>query len=160
MRIEPVPLRDDVVDPPMTGKSSKLSRVWERWMAWLEQAMRDVDRTVGRVKTRSEGAAITTTAVPTPVLATGLYVVRYAIRVARAATSSSSLTVTVGWTDGGVACSQAGAALTGNTTATQQNGAPVVRVDAGTTITYAVAYASVGATSCLYDLDVAVTEVA
>lgn len=161
MRSDPVPIRDDVLSMDnRTGVSSKLSHIWERWMMWLEQAMHDVDRTIGRVSVRSYGAAITTTAVPTPGLATSLYVVRYALRVARAATTSSSLTVTCGWVDGGVGCSQAGVAVTGNTTASQQNGSLVVRADKGTTITYAVAYASVGATSCQYHLDVTVTEMA
>jgi hypothetical protein len=127
------------------------------WLDWLLEAATRLNASPFRVQTvalTAQGAAITTTAIPTPVLPQGLYRATYSLRVTRAASSSSSATVTLGWTDGGVACSQAFAAVTGNTTATVQTGTFLVRSDADEDITYAVAYASVGATTMQFSLDV------
>lgn len=147
-----VPRRDVLAE-----KSGLLSSVWDRWFARLEAWWASVPGVVGTVSLTTQGAAITATAVPfTPT--GGLYRVSTYIRLTRAATTSSSLTVTMAWTDGGVACSWAGTALTGNTTATLEGACRPIRCDAGTSITYAVAYASVGATSAQFALDVRVEE--
>jgi hypothetical protein len=55
---------------------------------------------------------------------------------------------------------ETGAALTGNTTATHESGTLMVRLDANTTIRYAVTYASVGATTAQYRFDAFAQEVA
>jgi len=87
---------------------------------------------------------------------TGLYRVSWNVRITQAATTSSSLTVTIAATDGGVAVLQVGPALTGNTITTVQSGTFLVRADAATPITYAVAYASVGATVMRYTISFAI----
>ena len=80
----------------------------------------------------------------------------YHARVTQAATTSSSLPVTVGYTDGGVAVTRASAALTGNTTASATGADVVVRADTNTTLTYATSYSSSGGTPMQYALDVSV----
>jgi hypothetical protein len=80
----------------------------------------------------------------------GTYRLCFYGRISRAATSSSSLTMTIGWTDGGVAQSQNSTAVTGNTTTSQTNGCALVYADASTNLTYATTYASSGATTMQY----------
>jgi len=159
MKVSPAPIRDIAVDVPKNvGLTGLMTAVWLNWVTHLWQSLGRVSARVGGVSLETQGAAIATTAIATTALSTGLYRVTYSVRVTRAATTSSSLTVTIGWTAGGIACSQAGAAVVGNTTASQQNGTFVVRADVATTITYALAYASVGGTSMQYRVDVVVEE--
>ena len=146
-------------DPIAEAKTGLVPRVW---VSWLQALAQQVDAAAFRVQTVSltaQGATIATTSVPIPSITYGLYRVSYALRITRAATSSSSATVTVGWKDGTVSCAQAFTAVTGNTTATVQSGTVLVRCDAAGPITYAVAYASTGATSMQFQLDVVVEAV-
>lgn len=124
---------------------------------WLQPYLDAVNASPQRVGTASGGgsAAKSTTTLPIQSVTAGLYRVSYVLQITTPGTVSSSATFTLGWTNAnGVACSQSGAALTGNTTATQQNGTFVVNVSASSNITYAVAYASVGATAMVYSVNV------
>lgn len=137
------------------------ARVSPKWADWLLALVTRVNTTPCRLKVvtlTTQTASIGTTALPLGTLTEGMYRVSYAARITTPGTVSSSLTVTIGWTQA-VALSQAGAAMTGNTTATQQNGSFLIRVDAATTITYATTYASAGATAMVYRLDVVVEQV-
>lgn len=155
MALSPVPSRNVLT----TLRDLYLRQEWVNWFQSLKDAIDAAAQKRGGVTLTAQGAAIATVAVPTPALTAGLYRVSYYARITRAGTLSSSLTVTVSWTDGGIACSQAFAALTGNTTATVQVGSVMVRADEATTIRYATAYASSGATSMQYALDVRVEAV-
>lgn len=86
----------------------------------------------------------------------GLWRVNVIARITTAATTSSSLTPTFRWTTSGVALSRTMAAITGNTTSTYSVDTFPVRIDASTSLTYETAYASVGATSMQYSLEMAV----
>lgn len=129
-----------------------LTRVWQR--------LNSVPVLVLHSQQAALGAAISPATVLAVLPETGLYRVTWYARVSRAATSSSSLQLTVGWTDGGVACTQAGAALTGNTTATCESVSLVVAADVATNLTLAVAYTSSGATSMQYNYVVLVEQLA
>ena len=52
-----------------------------------------------------------TTNIPLPTLTTGRYRISYFVRITQAATTSSSLTVTIGFTHGAVAATFVGAAM-------------------------------------------------
>jgi Na+/H+-translocating membrane pyrophosphatase len=164
MQLQPPPYRDNVTTQVRTGMSltmaSKLTRQWESWFALVVVAFKGLSRKVGTVALTAQGAAIGATTAPTAVVLGGLYLVRYYIRVTRAATTSSSVRVTIAWTGGGVAMQEVGAALTGNTTATHESGTMMIRLDPGTTVSYAVAYASVGGTSAQYSFDLFLEEMA
>jgi hypothetical protein len=129
---------------------------WVQWLLAIVNAIQVTISNVGSVALTTQAASVATVAVPTPTLAGGLYRLSYSARITRAATTSSSLTVGLAWTDGGVSCSQAFAAMTGNTTATVQSGSAVVSIDATTTARYQTTYASVGATAMQYRLTVLV----
>lgn len=86
----------------------------------------------------------------------GLMRVNLYARITRAATTSSSLTPTFRWTANGIALSRTYTAVTGNTTSTILLDTFPARMDANTALTYETAYASVGATSMTYSLEMAV----
>jgi hypothetical protein len=129
---------------------------------WVTALVEDVDASPVRfspVQLTTQGASIGTTALPLGTLAEGLYRVTTYARITRAATTSSSLTVTISWTESAVALSLSGSAMTGNTTGTVQSTSYLVRIDQATPISYATTYASVGGTSMQYRLDVVVEQV-
>ena len=145
----PMPLRASVV-----ASDGLLSDTWRRFLADRFQELSDSPLRVGSVSLTAQAASISATDVSDGANDTGLYRVSYYARISRAATTSSSLTVTIAWTDGGVACSQSGVAMTGNTTATQQNGTLFIQADGLAAVNYSTTYASVGATSMQYGLSV------
>jgi hypothetical protein len=83
--------------------------------------------------------------------------VSWAVQVTQAATVSSSIAVTITWTNA-VGQTKAFTANTGNLTTTNDSGSWVIRPDAGLPIKYATTYASVGGTSMAYTLDVVVEQ--
>lgn len=150
--LEPVPTRVPLVDGmrPIAFVSSS----WSGWLTILRDALNRTAQRVGTVSLTAQGAAIAATAIPAPTLTTARYKLTYYLRVTRAATTSSSITLTIAFTDGGIACSQVFAAVTGNTTATFQTGTMMVLADTATTVNYSTAYASVGGTSMQYLLEI------
>lgn len=72
----------------------------------------------------------------------GWYRVSYYLRKTINDGVSSSLTMTIGWTDHGQPLTQSGAALVTDTAQAQQNGSFLFYSDAVAPITYAIAYAS------------------
>jgi len=132
---------------------------------WMTQLVADVDAAPARLQTASvsgQHASIGTTAIQTGSLATGLYRVTWYARVTTPATTgaaTSSLTVTLGWTDGGVTCTYSGAAMTGNTTGTVQSQTQMVNVAAASPITYATTYASNTAGQMVYKLTLVLEQV-
>ena len=99
-------------------------------------------------------------AVTVSYLPAGLYRISCYAHVTQAATVSSSLTVTLWWTEGGASKSYSGAAITGSTTTTTQSLSVLVRMDASAlqlcnpSYLYTTTYGSVGATVMKYSLDV------
>lgn len=157
------PVSPDIVDP-RTGRKIKSPYFSQEYVDWFIEGQRRVDSSAERLGgtglLESQGASIAATPVPMPDLTEGRYRISYAARISRAGSVSSSLTVTIGWTRAGLSLSQSGAAMTGNTTTTQQNGTLFVRADANAAITYATTYADGGgATSMQYELDVIVEKV-
>ena len=147
--IAAVPRANVVIDA-----AKRLNVYWDRWLQTIVTALNLTAQQIGTVTLTGQHATIATTAIPTPTLTAGLYRLSYTMRVTTVGSVSSSLTPTFGWTSGGVACSQAGAALTGNLTTSQQNGTLVLKVDAGTTVSYALLYASNAADSMLFTVDI------
>ncbi len=144
----------------LSQRPGLFSNEWLRWIRLLVAAVNSAPGQLGRVLLMAQQAAIALTSIPTSELNDGLYRISWYLQITQAATTSSSVTITVGWTARGVAQSFTAAAVTGNTLTTYQPGDLFVRVDEGTAITYSTAYASVGATPMQYSLDVAVEQVA
>lgn len=123
------------------------------WLLEQQQGVNNSPELFGTVSLTAQGASIPTTPIPMPALSQGLYRVSVYARITRAGSVSSSLTITIGHTDGAVSCTQVTTALTTNTTASTRVAEYVVRSDASVAITYATTYADGGgATSMLYAL--------
>lgn len=144
--------------PPLEGDEKPLSRDWYLWLFALVALVQASARVVVATSLTGLSALIPATALNVTVA--GVYRVSWTLRVTQAATVSSSLTVTIGYTDAGVVLSVAGAAVTGNTVTTVQSGSVLLRSDAASPVTFAVAYGSVGATPLLYKIDVTCEQVA
>ncbi len=142
---------------PVTRERNLITEVWARWLTALINAVNATAQRIAGVTLAAQGASVTTTTAYTATT-NALYRLSYVLRVTRAATTSSSATVTFGWTDGGVALSTTVGPLSSNTTTSVQSDTFTVGSDAGTAITYAIAYASVGATSMQYGFRLAVEQ--
>lgn len=125
-----------------------------QWLLSVTGRVQQSPLVLAAVALTTQAAAIGATAIPLGALAPGTYRVTYYARITQAATVSSSLTVTLQWTDGGIGQTATFPAMTGNTTATSQTNVILVNIDQGTSLTYSTAYASVGATAMQYALTV------
>jgi len=143
----PVPAFDRVAD-----KDGVLTIPWREYMQRLPPMLDRSAVRIAEAALTSRGAAITATDFTGSDFPEGLYRVNFYTRITRAATTSSSLTVTIAWTDGGVAMSQASTALTANVVTAYRSETLVLWLDANTPVNYSTAYASVGATSMQYKL--------
>lgn len=153
-----VPVSPDTVDRH-TGQKARSPFFSQEHVDWfLEQQTRteDTPEQLGRVSLTAQGATIAATPVPLPTITAGRYRVSYFTRVTRAATTSSELIITIGWTTGVTAITRAGATLTGNTLATFDQSTLFLKVAANAALTYAAAYTSVGGTSMQFELEVIV----
>ncbi len=104
------------------------------------------------------GASITTKTLFTAG-SKGVFKVHYYILVTRAATSSSSVALTLTWTDDSQAQTNAPSSPT-NTTGNFIQGDVFVELAAGQALTFATAYASSGATSMQHSIYLAVQRIA
>ena len=145
------------VKDPMVDLQRRPTKGFIDWMTSLLSEVESAPSTYAPVSLTGQSASIGTTPIPVATLSSGLYRVTWSARITTPATTgaaTSSLTVTLGWTDATLACTISGAALTGNTTTTTQSATQLVRVDAASPITYATTYASNTAGQMVYRLDV------
>jgi len=145
----PMPSRDQMTDP-VTGL---IRRTWQVWLRNLTTTVNDAPVRIQTVSLSGQAASIGTTAIPSAPLSTGLYRVTWYLRITTAAATSSSLTVSFGWTDQTVTMSLSGAAVTGNTTTTSQTGTALLSADNASPVTYATSYTSVGTPAMQYALN-------
>jgi hypothetical protein len=140
------------------------ARVTDPWAGFLTELVQALGLSTGRAGANAslsdQSASIGSTDLASgALLGAGLYRVSYYARITTPATVSSSLQVSYSWTDGGVTLVSTGAAMTGNTTATVQQGGGLIYSDGASPITYSATYASVGATAMKYRLAVTVERV-
>ena len=138
--------------------SGRLTHVMRYWLIALGERVNKTASLNASVTVTGQVASLSPTSLPLASVLPGLYRLSMAARVTTAATTSSSLTVTFGWTQA-VACTTSSVAMTGNTTATTSTLSVLVRVDQNSAITYDTTYVSVGATPMAYRLDVTCEQV-
>jgi hypothetical protein len=132
------------------------------WARWFDQLNLLLESTPSRIKTfqiTNQGASIPPTDLSGGTLSGGLYRVSYYARITQAASTSSTLTVTIDWIDGGITPSYSGAAITGNTVFTNQSGTLLIKVDDLSPIRGSTTYGSVGGTPMLYAISVTLEEI-
>lgn len=150
----------DVSLPPVEDKISGETRLsTQPWKEWFNDLTRQFMRTPSRVGVMALIAGQTASIGATNVSSLGLvgagsYRVTHYLRVTTAAGTSSSIQFTLSWVEGGVTLTHNFAALTGNTTTTQQSGSLMVRIGGSGTLTYATTYASNPGAAMVYRLDV------
>lgn len=159
--IQPMPYESPVLAslPNEREHTEQISENWYRWLFILQGRLQAAAYVIGAKALTTQNAAISATPFTLPVITGGVYRVSYYVRVTSAAGTSSSVQVTLGWTDGGVSLTKAGTAVTGNTTSSFDQGSVLVRDDANGPITYATSYASNPANAMQYALDVVVEAV-
>lgn len=154
--LDPIP--DDLIVSSTRGRggdvqlSGRLSdsfqgwffRCWNRWNAAPDvlDPQQEDDQT----------GNIAATAITLPYAGAGLYRFSWQLQVTIPASVSSSLVVTLAWTQGGVACSFAFPAHATNSAALPGSGTRLIRMDQNSAPTYAVAATVVG-TAPTYDFE-------
>jgi hypothetical protein len=153
------PTPEFVVERPVVRESitGRVTQAMRYWLLSLADRINRTPEVLQTVTVTGQSASIATTTISVLSLPQGVYRLSAAARVTTAATTSSSLLVTFGWTQA-VACTAASAAVTGNTTATTVSFAVVVRADEASNLQYATTYASSGGTAMVYRLDVSVEQ--
>lgn len=155
MNYQPIPVNDAI-----SGKKGNITDSWTRYFQWLvTRLMRAPVVESPVINLAQQGASIATTSLPT-VQYTGIYRICQFIHITRAATTSSSVQLVVTWTSDGTTLTQTYPAVTGNATTSFGSGNLLeVYIDGGTTPTYEVVYASVGATSAQYRVCITMEQV-
>ena len=158
----PIPLDEPIAEVEYDKRTTLKGYLTNAWTSFLTEMLDALDLAPGRIGSASlteQGASIGATDLTDGTAGAGVYRLTYYARISRAATTSSTLTVTLAWTDGGVSQSASGSAMTGNTTATHQSGTYLLYSDGASPITYATTYGSVGGTSMQYRLNVTLERV-
>ena len=166
--ILPLPANDPIATPRKQGipagqrdpDEGKCTDAWQRWLLAQAQTNEASQVRTQVVQLTGQAGSIGATSLVPGGSSTGLYEVSYYTRVTQAAGVSSSLTVTIGWTDHTIALTLSGGALTGNSTSTLQTFSRLFFCDGNTPITYSTTYASNGAPVMQYELYVVLQEVA
>jgi hypothetical protein len=156
----PIPINDPIALPkrPQYGKAPdpQEGRISPAWVDYFTVGFGQVTLGPTRLNsTQQSGLAgsLPPTDLSGGVLGAGLYRLTYYAAITQAAGVSSSLTVTLAWTDRGIAKAVSGAAITGNTTNTTQSNMQLLRIDAATPVSISTTYASVGAPVMEYGID-------
>lgn len=153
--LPPLPMEAPILQIGPDGKTSDyLSADWYQTFFAMAQRLNASSQVINNPVTRlvNQEASISPVSLPIGAVPDGVYRLSWYARITRAASTSSSLTVTFQWSDTGVAISGGGAAITGNTTTTVQSGVATVNADSDTPISYSTTYASVGGTTMQYSL--------
>ena len=146
---------------PMVDQHRRPTSTFLDWVTALSQDVDAAPAGFAPTSVTGQTATISTTPIIAAALSAGLYRVTWYARITTAATTgaaTSSLTMTVYWTDG-VSCSYTGAAMTGNTTATTQSDTQMIRVDSATPVSYSAAYASDTAAEMTFSLALVLEQV-
>lgn len=162
-----LPLQDPIARPRRAGFENRpdplegqVTDSWQQVFTALSTTVSQQPTLITKVSLTGQGAAIAATDLSGGSQSTGLFRITYYARITTAAGVSSSLTVTIGWTETGSALTLSGTAMTGNTTTTTQSGTVMVYADSATPITYATAYASNAAGVMRYRLSVILENIA
>lgn len=130
----------------------RIAKQWAEYFNSLADQVSASARRIHSVTLTDQAGSIAATDVSDATLAAGVYRLSYYVTLVTAATSSSSLTVTLDWTYRGQAKSVSGAAITNNSVAGAQSGTYLISLDGNSPARYATTYSSTGATAMVYDL--------
>lgn len=155
----PAPVRDPVSEPNPDTKKQMLTRPWVDWFAALGNRVDQQTQKLDVIEMYNLSGTIGVTPIPLSVSDQGIFRITYYTRIMQQAATSSSVTVTIGWTDGAITCFQAFPAMTGNTQGTTQSHTLMVRNDQASALTYQITVASNPAGQVRYSFIVMVEQV-
>lgn len=155
--LSPLPTDAPLLELGLDGKQTPyLSTDWYKALYERDTRLQAASPVLGTpTNISAQSASVGTSSLTLPALSRGIYRISWYVRITQAATVSSSLTVTIGWTETAITLTASGAAITGNTVTTTQSGSLLLVTDPSAPITYATTYVSVGATPMIYRLAVA-----
>lgn len=143
----------NIADGALDPNELRVTKTWIDYFTSLAQGNANSAQTAGGASVSGAAASIPATDLTAAGASAGLYRVCVYARITTPGTVSSSLAVTISWSDGGVSQSSTYGPVTGNTTTTLINNPPImVNSDASSPISYSTAYASVGATPMQHSL--------
>lgn len=148
-----------MVEGPFVDRKGVLTNDGVDYLLSLGNDVNQTTRRLTSVNLVLQQAAIGTTPIPLGALAGGLYRVTFYLRITQPGTVSSSAQVTLGWTDGGVVMSKTFANVNGNLTTSFDTDTILVENDQALALTYAIAYASAGATPMQFKLRIVIESV-
>lgn len=157
----PPPLGDKIATPRQDGlapgrkdpNEGLVSDTWGRWFADIVKvSSQSPNRIVDPIEAETQGASIATSTLAPGQTAAGLYRVTWYFRITTPAGVSSSLQVTIGFTDHGQAMSLSGNVVATNTVTSAQTATVMFYSDELTPITYSTTYASNPAGAMQYQL--------
>lgn len=148
----PLPLTTELVTVPDRDQKQFMQWDWAQYFTFREQRIQESSTRIVDTLIENQGAAIGATALDVGTAAAA-YRVSSLLRVTQPASVSSSVQLTLGWTTGGQALTKAYTALTGNAVTTFSMDTLPVRVDANSSLTYTITYATSGATAMLYSVE-------
>lgn len=153
-----VPTNTPIVEQEAIRKDPaevRMPPVWEAFFRLLQAMVQLMPRQLYANDVEGQAAAIGATAIPFPVDTSSLYRITARLRVATPADSSSTVTVTIRWTEkAGATAAQVSKTLATNVLGDQVTLTELLEPDLTQPLTFEVAYASVGAQDLVYDLDV------
>jgi hypothetical protein len=152
-KLEPLPLKSWLIE----GIAKPLSKDYTLWFLQLNQIIQSTVKQVRATSLTGQGGSIAPTSLN--VTQAGTYQVTWTVRITQPASTSSSLQVSVGYSDGGIPVTDTGPAVTGNLVTTVASGVFTVVSDAASPVTFSTTYASVGVTPMQYKLTVVCTQV-
>jgi hypothetical protein len=160
----PMPLDDAIASPARwTNKpdpqSGKLTSAWVEFFSRLTGNVQANPTRVGSASVTGQYASISPTDLSNGTFGAGLYRISYYVRITQAAAVSSSITISLDWTDSGVACAYSGPALTSNATNASQSNSQLIVIDTSSPVRYSTTYASSGAPFMKYRLSVTIEQV-
>lgn len=162
--VAPVPWQTPVIQlDPQTLKPIPGFTMGKDFGNWLftsvVQQIANAPQIYPSVSLTAQSAAIGTTPIPLPSLASGAYRITWYLEKTVADGVSSSVQVTINWTHNTKSLSLSGAALTTDTTLAVQSNSITVLIDAASPISYTTAYASNTPATMKYQLFVLVETV-
>lgn len=149
------PWRTQVLDPDGT-----LGRDYRNYLQTLQSVGQSSPQILGEKSESAKTAAISSTPIPLPSVGAGYYRVSVYELITIAAVTSSSLQVTIGWTDQTIPLTRVLPAITSNTLGANDGVTFPIHIDNASPITYAVAYASNGANQMTYNLGILIEQMA
>ena len=153
----PIAVPDRKVANPLSARlpKLKLSPAFTRWLSGLTQQVDAKTAVISKAVEPDLSDAVAVTPLQIADVTAGIWRVSTRVRVITPGSVSSSIQVTVTWSESGVTQAESGAALNGNLTTTREGKTFVIRPDASTPISYSTAYADGGGAQRMhYSLDV------